>query len=99
MYLPATSPTRACRSVCNLQLKVERALAAFIFRSLLARWTHLISARCRKRWNLLASSNADRYVYASYSDEPLLRFLHNHFVGVPAPVRTRDPRPIGSPAA
>ena len=47
--------------------------------------------------NQVCSSNADRYVYASYCDEPLLRFLHNHFVGVPAPVRTRDLRPIGSP--
>jgi hypothetical protein len=50
-----------------------------------------------KRMNHICVSNAHRYVYASYSDKPLLRFLQNRFFGAPAPVRQRDLRPIGSP--
>jgi hypothetical protein len=49
--------------------------------------------------NQVCSSNADEYVYASYSDGHLLQFLHDHFVGIPAPFRARDFRPIGTPAA
>lgn len=50
-----------------------------------------------KRMNNICVSNAHQYVYASYSDKPLLRFLQNRFFGAPAPVRQRDLRPIGSP--
>lgn len=50
-----------------------------------------------KRMNQICVSNAHRYVYANYSDEPLARFLQNRFFGAPAPVRRRDLRPIGSP--
>jgi len=50
-----------------------------------------------KRMNHLCVSNAHRYVYASYSDKALLRFLQNRFFGAAAPVRRRDLRPIGSP--
>jgi Protein of unknown function (DUF4238) len=50
-----------------------------------------------RRMNHICVSNAHRYVYASYSDKPLLRFLQNRFFGAPAPVRQRDLRPIGSP--
>ena len=50
-----------------------------------------------KRMNHLCVINAHRYVYASYSDKTLLRFLQNRFFGFPAPVRRRDLRPIGSP--
>jgi hypothetical protein len=49
-----------------------------------------------KRMNRLCISNAHRYVYASYSDRALLRFLSNRFFGAAAPVRRRDFRPIGS---
>jgi hypothetical protein len=49
-----------------------------------------------KRMNHICVSNAHRYVYANYSDEPLRRFLQNWFFGAPAPVRRRDLRPIGS---
>jgi hypothetical protein len=52
-----------------------------------------------KRMNLISVSNADRYLYANYSDRPLLRFLQNRFFGAPAPVRRRDLRSIGSPIA
>jgi len=52
-----------------------------------------------KRLNQICISNAHRYVYASYSDKPLLRFLQNRFFGSPAPVRSRDLQPIGSPVA
>lgn len=47
-----------------------------------------------KRMNHLCISNAHRYVYASYSDKTLLRFLGNRFFGASASVRRRDPRPI-----
>lgn len=50
-----------------------------------------------KRMNHICVSNAHRYVYASYSDKTLLRFLENWFFGAPAPIRRRDFRPIGSP--
>jgi hypothetical protein len=49
-----------------------------------------------KRMNHICVSNAHRYVYANYSDKPLLRFLQNRFFGAPAPVRRRDLQPIGS---
>jgi Protein of unknown function (DUF4238) len=50
-----------------------------------------------KRMNHICVSNAHRYVYANYSDEPLRRFLQDRFFGAPAPVRRRDLQPIGSP--
>jgi hypothetical protein len=48
------------------------------------------------RMNHIYVSNAHRYVYADYSDKPLLRFLQSRFIGAPAPVRRRDLQPIGS---
>jgi hypothetical protein len=50
-----------------------------------------------KRMNQICVSHAHRYVYANYFDKSLLRFLQNRFFGLPAPVRTRDLQPIGSP--
>jgi hypothetical protein len=50
-----------------------------------------------KRMNQICVSNAHRYIYASYSDKPLARFLQNRFFGAAAPVRRRDLQPIGSP--
>ncbi len=50
-----------------------------------------------KRFNLVTVSNADRYVYASYNDAPLRRFLKGRFFGVAAPVRREDRKPFGSP--
>ncbi len=46
--------------------------------------------------NNICISNAHRYVYASYCDQALLRFLQDRFFGAAAPVRRRDLRPIGS---
>jgi len=50
-----------------------------------------------KRMNHICASNAHRYVYANYSDEPVRRFLQNRFFGAPAPVRRGDLQPIGIP--
>ena len=50
-----------------------------------------------KRLNHICISNAHRYVYAHYSDKPLLNFLRNRFFGLSGPVRQRDLQPIGSP--
>jgi hypothetical protein len=48
-----------------------------------------------KRMNHICVTNAHRYVYASYSNKTLLRFLRNRYYGAPGPVRRRDLKPIG----
>ena len=50
------------------------------------------------RLNLVCVLNAQRYVYANYLDDELLRFLDQYFFGALAPVRRGDLQPIGSPA-
>jgi hypothetical protein len=52
--------------------------------------TGTLPAREVKRLNQICVNNAHRYVYASYSDKTLIRFLQNRFFGAPAPMHRRD---------